>query len=242
MSVLRTDRRERRSAANVLLAGVLAGLLTLLMLPAAGAQTAPGESVPSVKLSRLSLAGVPQHNETLGSLRAPVRMLYFDDPQCPFCLKWQTRVLPALVRRYVKTGKLQIQWHGFAVIGPASVTGERFIAAAGLQNHLWEVLDDVLVNQGKENSGWLTSSLLERIGGEIPGFDVAAATAAAGSPMITHELAADLLQGERYGFGGVPSVWIGLRGRSLRYVKFTEYISADFEGPINRLLRDARRR
>lgn len=63
-------------------------------------------------------------------------MLLFNDPQSPFSRLWQVKILPALVRKYVETGELQIQWHGFAVLGPASVAGEDFIAAAGLQNHL----------------------------------------------------------------------------------------------------------
>src|SRR5262245_4366263 len=108
----------------------LAGLSLLTLASQASGETIPAIPPPtSLKLSTLPLAGIPQHNETLGDPRAPVKMLYFDDPQCPFCLKWHTQVMPALVRKYVRTGKLQIQWHGFAVVGQASVAGERFIAA-----------------------------------------------------------------------------------------------------------------
>jgi protein-disulfide isomerase len=103
----------------------------MTLATSASAQTASPPATPPIKLAKLSLAGIPQHNQTLGSLRAPVKMLYFDDPQCVICLEWHREVLPTLVRKYVRTGKLQIRWHGFAVIGPASVTGERFVVAAG---------------------------------------------------------------------------------------------------------------
>jgi protein-disulfide isomerase len=212
-------------------------ILSLFAMQAA----APVVAASLIKSSKLSLAGIPQHNETLGSPRAPVKMLYFDDPQCPICLDWHTKVMPALVRKYVRTGKLQIQWHGFAVIGPASVTGERFIAAAGLQNHLWNALDDIMANQGQENSGWLNTSLLEQVGSSIEGFNVDATMAAASSPTITQELSTDLRQGERYGVEGVPAILYGRRGGPLKYLEFTEYTPADFEGPINRLLRNAGR-
>jgi hypothetical protein len=72
-----------------------------------------------------------------------------------------------------------------------------------------------MANQGEENSGWLTASLLERIGASIPGFDVAASQAAANSPTVTHELAADLQQGEVDGIPGVPYVRLGHRGGHL---------------------------
>jgi hypothetical protein len=126
------------------------------------------------------------------------------------------------------------------VIGPASVVGERFIAAAGLQNRLWDVLDDVLANQGEENSGWLDSSLLEAVGASIPGFTVPAAVAAAGSPVITHEIAADVLQGERIGLEGVPYEELGRRGGRLRTLEAAEIEPSDYERPINKLLRAIR--
>jgi protein-disulfide isomerase len=168
-------------------------------------------------------------------------MLYFDDPQCLTCTRWDHNVLPALVKKYVRAGKLQIQWHGFTVIGPESVTGERFIAAAGLQNRLWNVHDDIAANQGEENSGWLNSSLLEQIGASIPGFEVAAAVTAAGSTVVTHELAADVLQGEQYGIQGDPAIFYGRRGEPLKHLEFSEYTPTEFERPINRLLRSKRR-
>jgi protein-disulfide isomerase len=222
----------------------LIGLLVATAMLAIGAQAASGEtdraSTPpaSIKPSTLSLAGIPQHNETLGSSRAPVKMLYFSDPQCPICLDFHKRILPALVRKYVRTGKLQIQWHGFAVVGPASVTGNRFIAAAGRQNHLWDVLDDVMANQGTENSGWLNAPLLEQIGSSIEGFDVAAAKAAASSPAIKQELAANMQQGKSLKILGPPAIFYGRRGGPLEFLDANAFSDppADFERPINRLL------
>jgi protein-disulfide isomerase len=190
----------------------------------------------SIKLSTLSLADIPQHDETLGNPHAPVKMVYFDDPQCPFCLEWQTQVLPTLVRKYVATDKLQIQWHGYAVLGPASVAGEKFIAAAGLQNRLWNVLDDILVNQGEEKSGWLTQSLLEQVGASIPGFDIAKAVADADSPRIAREIVADVRQGNRDHLEGVPFIQLGHRRGPLRTVNSVDYTPRTFEGPINHLL------
>jgi protein-disulfide isomerase len=210
---------------------------------ATGVQAASGEAAPaasptSIKSSTLSLAGIPQHNETLGSSRAPVKMLYFGDPQCSICLEFQKRVLPALVRKYVRTGKLQIQWHGFAIVGPASVTGDRFIAAAGRQDHLWDVLDDIMANQGSENSGWLNAPLLEQIGASIPGFDVGAAIAAASSPAIKKQLAAEKKQAKNRDIVGVPTFFYGRRGGPLKFLDAAgNDAPADFERPINRLLR-----
>jgi protein-disulfide isomerase len=195
-------------------------------------------SAASIRLSRLSLKGVAQHNETLGNSKAPVKMVYFDDPKCPICLEWQHKVLPALVRKYVKTGRLQIEWQGIVVevFKPTSLTGERFIAAAGLQNHLWDVLDDLMANQGMENSDWLNTSLMEEVGVSIPGFNVAAAMAVASSPAITDELVRAERLFERYRQAGVPATLVGPRNGPLRVLEPNGYTPGEYEPAINRLL------
>jgi protein-disulfide isomerase len=241
MNPLETQMRSR--ALPVLSLAAAALLLVVSATFAIGSQVASGETpavIPppaSVKHSTLSLAGIPQHNETLGSLRAPVKMLYFGDPQCPVCLEFHKQVLPALVRKYVRAGKLQIQWHGYVVIGPASATGDRFIAAAGRQGHLWDVLVDIMTNQGPENSGWLNTSLLEQIGDSIKGLDVGAAMAAASSPAIGRELVADTREGKSRGVVGVPSIFYGRRSGPLKALDSTKDAPVEFERPINRLLR-----
>jgi predicted DsbA family dithiol-disulfide isomerase len=213
------------------------GLSLAAILLAGWALAGPVSASPAVRLSRLSLAGIPQHGGLLGSPSAPVRMVAFDDPQCPFCELWQAKVLPTLVGRYVRTGKLQILWLGYPFLGPDSGRGVRFILAAGLQNHLWEALDDLLANQRRENSGWITSTLLAGIGSSIPGLDLRRAFTTANSRAVLREVLAERRLAIRIGLRGVPSFLLGLRGGSLRYLSFSAYTPAAFTRPISALLR-----
>jgi protein-disulfide isomerase len=195
------------------------------------------ESRAAMRLSSLSLAGVVQHDQTLGSPRAPIELAYFDDVQCRFCRQWHTAVFPTLVRRYVRTGELQIQWHGYAVIGPDSVAGERFVLAAGLQNHLWDVLGDVFASQGEENGGWLTPVLLEAIGGAIPGFNVPQAVADSESQAIARKVRADDAYGRRVNLTGTPWFLLGRRGHTLHSLVVESLTPREFTRPIAKLLR-----
>ncbi len=82
-----------------------------------------------VRVSRLSLAGIPQHNRVLGRRHAPVVMDFWGDPQSPYSRLFDRVVLPKLVARYVRSGKLQIRWRSFAVVGLESLEGEEFVFA-----------------------------------------------------------------------------------------------------------------
>lgn len=195
-----------------------------------------GEGRRALERAKLSLKGITQHNKLLGNRDAPVRLVIFSDPQSPLSRLWQVRVLPALVKKYVRLGKLQIEWRAFTVLGSASLAGEDFIAAAGRQNHLWDVLDDVMANQGEENSGWLNRSLLETIGSVIPGFDVTKAVSVAGSRSVAQEIVSDEHMGQRYGLVGVPFVLLARRGRPLKPLDFGSYTPEAFEVRIHHLL------
>ena len=196
----------------------------------------PSASSEGVRVSRLSLAGIPQHNRVLGRERAPVVMEVWGDPQCPVCRVFDQTVLPALVVKYVRSGRMQIRWRSYTVIGLASVTGEEFVFAAGLQNHLWDMLDDLFANQGKENGGWLDASLAERIGDTIPGFSVSSEMADLRAGKIIDEINGDQRQGRLMRIEGVPFIELGRLKGPIRPIAAGLAELGQLERVINSLL------
>ena len=95
----------------------------------------------------------------------------FADPQCPYCADWAKTSLPTIVRRYVRTGKVRIVFDGMAFVGADSDTALRTALAAGRQGRFWNVIELLFENQGTENTGWVTDSLLRSIGAAVPGLD-----------------------------------------------------------------------
>lgn len=71
-------------------------------------KTHPRNSKPETIAQELN--GIPQSGDTLGASNAPVTLQYFGDLQCPICRMFERRALPALVRRYVRPGKLKIEY------------------------------------------------------------------------------------------------------------------------------------
>ena len=112
-------------------------------------------------------AGIPQHGDTLGKPDAPVTLVVFEDPQCPFCAEWNIDTLPTVLRQFVRTGKVKLVYRGILVIGPNSAAGLRAIVGAGLQNKLWNMSEALYANQGKENTGWITSGLVLALAADL---------------------------------------------------------------------------
>jgi protein-disulfide isomerase len=167
--------------------------------PATGQTTQPSPGGPvSV------LAGVPQRGDTLGNEDAPATMYVYEDPQCPYCKEWALGTFPTVVRKYVRTGRLKLVYQGVEIIGPNSVPALRALYAAGGQNRLWNLAEELYERQGDENSGWVTDALLRSAAAAV-GVDATKMLADAESPAVTKRLAQAARDFQAAGVPGTPA-------------------------------------
>jgi protein-disulfide isomerase len=117
--------------------------------------------------------GIPQRSQLLGRQDAPVTLVEYADLQCPFCRDFTIDTLPVLVREYVRAGKVRVEFRPISFIGPESVLGTRAVIAAGLQNRAWNMADVLYEQQGAENEGWLTKTLVRNVAASLPDLDQA---------------------------------------------------------------------
>lgn len=153
------------------------------------------------------LRGIPQAGNQLGARSARVTLVEFADLQCPFCGEFSRDVMPEVVSRYVRPGRVKVRFVNLAFLGEDSVEAARMAAAAGRQGRLFQFVDLVYRNQGSENSGWVTDDYLARIG-RAAGLDVARATREAEAAPVTAALEAAKDEAERAGVKGTPTVLI----------------------------------
>ena len=107
--------------------------------------------------------GIPQKGNTLGSPNAPATMVIFADLQCPFCAEFENTAMPAIVKKYVRTGKLKLVFHPIVIVGQDSVLGARASAAAAAQNKMYNFNGVLYHNQGQENSGYLNVDFVKKV-------------------------------------------------------------------------------
>jgi protein-disulfide isomerase len=158
---------SRRLAAVILAATlVAAGAIAI-----SAASQDPRPVFATVKPAGGMLAGIPERRGVLGSARARVTVTEFVDPQCPVCAAASRDVLPQLIERYVRPGKIRLDARVLQFIGPDSVEAARYAEGAREQDRLWPFLETLYANQGQENSGYVTPAFLAavaRAAGAVP--------------------------------------------------------------------------
>jgi protein-disulfide isomerase len=150
------------------------------------------------------LDGIPQHGTSLGSATAPVTLTEFADLQCPFCRQYSEKTFPTIVREYVRSGKVRMEFRGLHFIGADSIVAARAAAAAAQQNRLWQFVDVFYKNQKDENSGYVRTKFLRQIGAAA-GLDVAQLERDATSEAVARQLTNANQEADRSGIKSTPS-------------------------------------
>jgi protein-disulfide isomerase len=227
------QRRRRLTQLGGIVLGAAAIVAILVAVSSGGgSKTSTTAAQPVSSL----LSGIPQKGLTLGSDRAPVTLVEFNDMQCPVCRDYQAAVFPELVQRYVRTGKLRMEMRLQSFIGPDSVTAGKAVAAAAQQNLGWSFAEAFYANQQQENSGYVTPDFVKTIASATPGLNHARLVSDASSPAAAEALRTGQAAFAARNLTGTPSFLIGRTGGQLSLLNWSALKPSQFTGAINSLL------
>ena len=177
------------------------------------------ETLPEAGEAQRLFAGIPQTGNVLGRASAPVIIVEYLDLQCPFCRDFEAQSIPPLVKRYVRSGQVKFEARFLGSLGPDSQRGRGAALAAGMQDKLFQFVKLLYVQQGPENSGWLTDDAITSAAASIDGLDVSrlledrvSAAAAAEASKMDSDATADEVQ-------VTPTILVGRSGGQLRQVE-----------------------
>jgi len=229
----------RRLALGCLVALPLLAALVLAIQPgpadAAQQQTRAAGTSPA-----LALARVAEQGRILGRPSAPVTMVVFSDLQCPICIPFFLEVLPALLPRWVLTGKVRLEYRSLET---ATRNRREFIEqesaanAAGAQNLQWPYVASFFEAQQPEGSEYVNAAFLQRIAARTPRLDLAAWQAQRAYPRYRRQFLADERLSERHQIWGTPSFLIGRTGKPLRTFDPPAYTVPPFVKAFRTILR-----
>jgi protein-disulfide isomerase len=203
------DRRRKRLMlliASAVAAVAVVGVLIAVSQSGGGDESGlgGGESLTGVRDVQQRFQGIPQEGARLGDPKAPATMIEFVDLQCPFCAQYTRDSLPTVIDRYVRTGKINIELRPISILGPDSSTAAGGAAAAAQRNRIWQFVDLFYLNQGQENSGYVTDDFLRQIarGSGVPAEAVISASKSPESAPLLRQSAAEA---QSAGINSTPS-------------------------------------
>jgi protein-disulfide isomerase len=185
--------------------------------PAVGSSSNPNAMLYSGDVAKL-FKGIPQQGFVLGQPNAPVTLVEYIDLQCPVCQAFETEVFPDLIKQYVRPGKVKVEMRPWAFIGPDSLRGQAATIAAMHQNRAFQFAQLLYFNQGTENTGWLTDSVLAFDAASIDGMNVKqvfnernASSVKDAAKTVDRQATADKVT-------GTPALFVGRSNQKLKYV------------------------
>jgi protein-disulfide isomerase len=175
--------------------------------PAVGNCAASG--LPGCQDVESLFKGIPQKGLYLGSASAPAQMTIFIDLQCPFCQNYETTVMPTIVKKYVRTGKLRIKVEPWAFIGSDSIRGQKAMFAAANQNKAWNFAEILYINQKTENTGWLNNDMVAQAAASVTGLNVPKLWADKSTSAVSKSASDVAALAAARNVSGTPTVFVG---------------------------------
>jgi len=220
-------RRTRLTQLGIVVSVVVVAIVAILIATGGGSKkglpkTAHEKNATVNEVSSL-IAGIPQSGNVLGSPTAPVTLQYFGDLECPICQKFTLGSLPTVIPKWVRTGKLRIEYRSLetATREPEVFKAQQVAAyAAGKQNKAWNFIETFYHEQGEEDSGYVTEKYLQGIASQVPGLNLTQWTSNRSDPELAKEVTTDAEAAANAGFNGTPSFLIGRNGGSMSKLEY----------------------
>jgi protein-disulfide isomerase len=241
------ERRKRLILLGSVAAAVVVIIAVILVATSGGGggtklppTNGKATTAPAVAKVKKEIGGIPQNGNTLGSPTAPVTMQYFGDLECPICKDFTLGALPTLIQKYVRTGKMKIEYRNLetATREPETFKTQQSAAlAAGKQKKGWYYIELFYNQQGEEDTGYVTEKYLQTLAQQTPGLNLATWTSDRDAPEFTNTITSDAQAANNSGFNGTPSFLIGKTGGTLAKFEYQSLTDpSSFESAIDKLL------
>ncbi len=226
--------------------GVVAVIIIVIVVATSGGSSGGSGLVTGSKKNstvatvKSIIGGIPQSGNVLGNPNAPVTLQYFGDLECPICREFTLGALPAVIKKYVRNGKVKVEYNSLETATHEQETfrTQQIAAyAAGKQNLAWYFIELFYHEQGQEDSGYVTEKYIQGLAEQVPGLDLPDWSAARNDPAYGEQVTHDAQVGNAEGFTGTPSFLIGKSGGHMEKLENPNLEEpSSFEAAINKLL------
>jgi protein-disulfide isomerase len=239
-------RRKRLTQLGIVVAVIVLAIVIVLVATGGSGGTkkivsGSKEAAQTEKLVTALVGGVQQSGDVLGSSTASVTLQYFGDLECPICRQFTLGALPSIIEKWVRSGKLRIEYRSLqtATREPEVFKTQQVAAlAAGKQDKMWNFVETFYREQGEEDSGYVTESYLQGIAKQVPGLNLPQWTSDRNEPALASQIASDAQAANSAGFTGTPSFLIGRSGGAMTKFEYSSLTDPTaFNEAIEKLLK-----
>ncbi|NOY35443.1 MAG: DsbA family protein [bacterium] len=193
-------------AAGLLIAGAVA------FRPGSGANDsaptpAAKESGAAATVERTAITA--DDDAVLGNPDASVTFINFGDFRCRYCKLFQETIKPAIMEKYVKTGKVKYVYRDLITMGDNSILAAGGANCAGEQGKYWEFADTLHSGEGGHNTVYTEDSLSQMA--VSLGLDAGKFRQCLDSKEYVKEVKKDTEEARAAGATGTPTVFINGR-------------------------------
>ena len=144
---------------------------------------------------------------SMGNKDAPITMVEFGDYQCHFCNQYFHNTQHQLIEKYVNTGKINILFKDFTIIGPDSDSAALYAHCASEQGKFWNFHDILYDNWTGENNGWASNENLWKFAMELK-LDMKEMTKCVNDKKYVEKINSSKRDGVNLGITGTPAFFI----------------------------------
>jgi protein-disulfide isomerase len=243
--VASAKRKARLTQLGIVIAIVVVVIVGVVIATSGGGtkKVASGTPAANQTVSQVNsvVGGIPQHGNVLGNPNAPVTIQYFGDLECPICKQFTLGALPPIVQKWVRTGKVKIEYRSLetATREPEVFKTQQVAAlAAGKQAKMWDFVELFYHEQGEEDSGYVTESYLQNLAQQVPGLSLTQWSTDRGDTALDNKVEEDAQAANNAGFTGTPSFLIGKTGGTMSKLEYSSLTDpASFDAAIEKQLK-----
>ena len=204
--------KSRRMATGIALLVLLSLLLAACGAPGLPAATPVPDAAASddgvVAAQPAAPAAEDNAARSKGSADAPVTIIEYSDFQCPFCSRWVEQTYPSLLKDYVDSGKVRLEFRDFPLSFHPNADEAAVASNCAAEQDAYWAMHDMLFS-GQSTWSELPDAKPTFVGyaGDL-GLDTAAFEACLSSGKFDGTIQQDIAAGQKAGVSGTPSFLI----------------------------------
>ncbi len=196
------NNNQSQIAGAIIIAGLIIAGAVLLKGNSTGAPAQTSNPIVAI-----TLAPINPTDRVLGSPDAKLKLVMYEDFQCPFCAKFVTDSEQMVKSTYVANNQVEFVYRDYAFLGAESVSSAEAARCAEDQGKFWEYHDYLFTHQAGENQGGFANPKLEGFAKTL-GLDTTKFNQCLTSGTHTQDVTNSTSEGKTAGVQGTPKGFI----------------------------------